>query len=47
MTATRASVLSLQAAGLRAALSRSSTPALTWRDVARAEQVAPAGDWST
>ena len=47
MTATRASVLSLQAAGLRAALSRSSTPARTWRDVARAEQVAPAGDWST
>ena len=47
MTATRASVLSLQAAGLRAALSRSSTPALTWRDVARAEQVAPDGDWST
>ena len=47
MTATRASVLSLQAAGLRAALSRSLTPARTWRDVARAEQVAPAGDWST
>ena len=47
MTATRATVLSLQAAGLRAALSRSSTPARTWRDVARAEQVAPAGDWST
>jgi predicted phage terminase large subunit-like protein len=47
MTATRASVLSLQAAGLRAALSRSSTPARTWRDVARAEQVAPDGDWST
>ena len=47
MTATRASVLSLQAAGLRAALSRSSAPARTWRDVARAEQVAPVGDWST
>ena len=47
MTATRASVLSLQAAGLRAARARSSTPARTWRDVARAEQVAPAGDWST
>ena len=47
MTATRATVLSLQAAGLRAALARSSTPALTWRDVARVEQVAPSGDWST
>jgi len=47
MTATRASVLSLQAAGLRAARARSLTPARTWRDVARAEQVAPAGDWST
>jgi predicted phage terminase large subunit-like protein len=47
VTATRATVLSLQAAGLRAALSRSATPARTWRDVARAEQVAPAGDWST
>ena len=47
MTATRASVLSLQAAGLRAARARSLTPALTWRKVARDEQVAPAGDWST
>ena len=47
MTTTRASVLSLQAAGLRAARARSLTPARTWRDVARAEQVAPAGDWST
>ena len=47
MTATRATVLSLQAAGLRAARARSLTPARTWRDVARAEQVAPAGDWST
>jgi len=47
MTATRASVLSLQAAGLRAARARSATPARTWRDVARVEQVAPDGDWST
>lgn len=47
MTTTRASVLSLQAAGLRAARARSLTPARTWRDVARAEQVAPDGDWST
>lgn len=47
MTATRATVLSLQAAGLRAARARSLTPARTWRDVARAEQVAPDGDWST
>jgi len=47
VTATRATVLSLQAAGLRAARARSLTPARTWRDVARVEQVAPAGDWST
>jgi len=47
VTATRATVLSLQAAGLRAARARSLTPARTWRDVARAEQVAPDGDWST
>ena len=47
MTATRATVTSLQGAAIQRALSRSSTPARTWRDVARAEQVAPAGDWST
>jgi len=47
VTTTRATVLSLQAAGLRAARARSLTPARTWRDVARAEQVAPDGDWST
>ena len=47
MTATRASVKSLQGTAIQRALSRSSTPARTWRDVARAEQVAPAGDWST
>ena len=47
MTATRATVKSLQGTAIQRALSRSSTPALTWRDVARAEQVAPAGDWST
>ena len=47
MTATRATVTSLQGTAIQRALSRSSTPALTWRDVARVEQVAPAGDWST
>ena len=47
MTATRATVTSLQGTAIQRALSRSSTPARTWRDVARAEQVAPAGDWST
>ena len=47
MTATRATVTSLQGTAIQRALSRSSTPALTWRDVARVEQIAPAGDWST
>ena len=47
MTATRATVKSLQGTAIQRALSRSLTPALTWRDVARAEQVAPTGDWST
>jgi len=47
VTATRATVTSLQGAAIQRALSRSSTPARTWRDVARVEQVAPAGDWST
>jgi len=47
VTATRATVTSLQGTAIQRALSRSSTPALTWRDVARVEQIAPAGDWST
>ena len=47
MTATRATVKSLQGTAIQRALSRRLTPARTWRDVARAEQVAPAGDWST
>ena len=47
MTATRATVKSLQGTAIQRALSRRLTPALTWRDVARAEQVAPTGDWST
>lgn len=48
VTATRATVLSLQAAGLRAARARALTPSRTWRgDIARLEQLAPAGDWST
>ena len=47
MTATRATVTSLQGTAIQRALSHSSTPARTWRDVARVEQVAPAGDWST
>ena len=48
MTATRATVLSLQAAALRAAHARVLTPSRTWRgDIARLEQLAPDGDWST
>jgi len=48
MTETRSSVIAVQAAGLQAARARVLTPLRSWRDdLARPEQLPPAGDWST
>jgi phage terminase large subunit-like protein len=48
MTETRASVVAVQAAGLHAARARVLTPSRSWSaELARSEQLPPAGDWTT
>ena len=48
MTETRSTVIAVQAAGIQSARARVLTPSRSWRDeLARPEQLPPAGDWST
>ena len=48
MTETRSTVIALQAAGLQAIRARVLVPPRPWRgDLARPEQIAPDGDWTT
>ena len=48
MTETRSTIIAVQAAGIQAARARVLAPSRSWRDeLARPEQLPPAGDWST